>query len=430
MIIPILYHITQRKKLQGDENLFHDILIIGGGAAGIAAAIAARDMGKDAAVLEGGDRIGRKLLATGNGRCNITNADPDPSRFHSENASFPGHVLSSFGYREAEDFFSLLGLALAELEDGKVYPLSLQASSVIDIFRLALEERSIPVYLNSKVKEARKSGSGFRLLAASGEVFECSSLIICCGGKSFPTSGSDGSGYTLAKQFGHSIVNPVPSLVQLKLRYDHLKAVSGVKFDGFATIIAGGDEPKAEFGEILFTDYGISGPPVLQLSRTASLALSKGMTVRMLVDMMPGMIAAELEEFLENHFATFGYRSVMNSLIGVVNKKLIPIILREAGIRDIHKPSFELTVMEKKKLYGVMKSWSFEVYDTNSFKNAQVTAGGVDTCEVSASTLESKLVPNLYFAGEVLDVDGDCGGFNLQWAWASGYTAAMSASKK
>jgi hypothetical protein len=430
MIIPILYHITQRKKLQGDEILFHDILIIGGGAAGLAAAIASRDMGKDAALLEGGDRIGRKLLSTGNGRCNITNSRLAPARFHSENAGFPVQVLESFGYREAEDFFSLLGLPLAELEDGKVFPLSLQASSVIDVFRLALEERSIPVYLNSKVKEIRKSGKGFRVIAGSGDVFECRSLIICCGGKSFPSSGSDGSGFTLAKQLGHGIVNPIPSLVQLKLKYDHLKALSGVKFDGLASIIAGGDESKVEFGEILFTDYGISGPPVLQLSRIASLALSQGMEVRMLVDMMPGMKAGELEDFLENHFATFSYRSVMNSLIGVVNKKLIPILLREAGVKDIHKPCFELSVIEKKKLYGTMKAWSFEVYDTNSFKSAQVTAGGVDTKEVSAATLESKLVPNLYFAGEVLDVDGDCGGFNLQWAWASGYTAAMSAAKK
>jgi len=404
-------------------------LIIGGGAAGIAAAIAARDMGIDAAVLEGGDRIGRKLLATGNGRCNISNTGLEPIRYHSENAAFPGQVLERFGYREAEDFFSLLGLPLTTLEDGKVYPLSLQASSVIDIFRLAMEERSIPVYLNSKVRDVRKSGRVFRLLANSGDAFECSKLIICCGGKSYPNSGSDGSGFTLAKQLGHSIINPVPSLVQLKLSYDHLKAVSGVKFDGYATIKTG-DESRTEFGEILFTDYGISGPPVLQLSRTASLALSKGQPVNMLVDMMPGMSAAELEEFLENHFATFSYRSVMNALVGVVNKKLIPIILREAGIREIHKPCLELTAIEKKKLYGVMKAWSFEVCDTNSFKNAQVTAGGVDTREISASTLESKLVPGLYFAGEVLDVDGDCGGFNLQWAWASGYTAAMSASKK
>jgi predicted Rossmann fold flavoprotein len=416
--------------LQGDENLFHDILVIGGGAAGIAAAIASADMGKDTAILEGSDRIGKKLLATGNGRCNISNIDLSPDRYHSENPSFPKNILDRFGYAEALDFFSLLGLPLATLDGGKVYPLSMQASSVLDIFRLALDERGIPVYLDSKVKEIKTSNEGFRLLTNAGDVFECSRLIICCGGKSFPVSGSDGSGYTLAKQFGHSIIKPIPSLVQLKLRYDHLKAVSGVKFDGYARIVSGSVESQAEYGEILFTDYGISGPPVLQLSRSASFALSKGMAVRIAIDMMPAMPMPELEEFLENHFATFSYRSVMNSMIGVVNKKLIPIILREAGIKDIHKPCFELTVIEKKKLYVIMKSWSFEVYDTNSFKNAQVTTGGVDTKEVDPDTLESKIIPNLYFAGEVLDVDGDCGGFNLQWAWATGYIAAMSSAKK
>jgi predicted Rossmann fold flavoprotein len=410
--------------------LFHDILVIGGGAAGIAAAIASTDMGKDTAIIEGSDRIGKKLLATGNGRCNISNIDLSPDRYHSENPSFPRNILNRFGYAETVDFFSLLGLPLTTLEGGKVYPMSLQASSVLDIFRLALDERGIPVYLDSKVKEIKTSKEGFTVLTTSGEVFKCSRLIICCGGKSFPVSGSDGSGFTLAKQFGHRIVRPIPSLVQLKLKYDSLKAVSGVKFDGYATIVTAENECSREFGEILFTDYGISGPPVLQLSRRASFALSKGIAVRIAVDMMPEMSMPQLEEFLENHLATFSYRSVMNALIGVVNKKLIPVILKEAGIRDIHKPCFELTVIEKKKLYGILKSWSFEVYDTNSFKNAQVTAGGVDTKEVDPDTLESKIIPNLYFAGEVLDVDGDCGGFNLQWAWSSGYTAAMNSAKK
>lgn len=410
--------------------MFHDILVIGGGAAGIAAAIASKDMGIDAAIIEGSDRIGKKLLSTGNGRCNITNTDINPDRYHSENPSFPENILGRFGYNDTVDFFSLLGLPLTTLDGGKAYPLSLQASSVLDIFRLSLEERGLPVYLNSKVKEVKPTKKGFRLLTNGGDVFECSRLIICCGGKSFPTSGSDGSGFTLAKQLGHSIVRPIPSLVQLKLRYDHLKAVSGVKFDGYAKVISGEGESRQEYGEILFTDYGISGPPVLQLSRKASYALSRQEAVSIVVDMMPGMTLPALGEFLENHFATFSYRSVMNSLIGIANKKLIPIILREAGIRDIHKPCCELTVIEKKKLYGIMKAWSFEVYDTNSFKNAQVTAGGIDTREVSADTLESKLVPHLYFAGEVLDVDADCGGFNLQWAWASGYIAAMSSAKK
>ncbi|MHC1719223.1 MAG: NAD(P)/FAD-dependent oxidoreductase [Clostridiaceae bacterium] len=409
--------------------MFHDILVIGGGAAGIAAAITCRDMGKDAAIIEGMDRIGRKLLTTGNGRCNLTNISIDPSRYHSENSSFPNEILSRFGYNETLDFFSLLGLPLTTLEEGKVFPLSLQASSVLDIFRLALEERNIPLYLNSKVKEIKAGKKGFQIIPSSGEAFECRRLIICCGGKSFPVSGSDGSGFMLAQQLGHSIINPIPSLVQLKLEYGHLKALSGVKFDGYAKVITGSKESKTEYGEILFTDYGISGPPILQLSRTASYALSKGKEAYIETDMMPSMAMDELEEYLKNHFGTFYYRSVFNSLVGVINKKLIPVVLREAGVKDIHKECSDLSNMEINNLCGMLKAWRFKITDANSFKNAQVTAGGVDTREVSPETLESKIVPNLYFAGEVLDVDGDCGGFNLQWVWSSGYIAAVNASK-
>jgi len=409
--------------------LFHDILVIGGGAAGIAAAITCRDMGKDSAIIEGMDRIGKKLLTTGNGRCNLTNTSINPSRYHSENPSFPNEILSRFGYNETLSFFSLLGLPLTALEDGKVFPLSLQASSVLDIFRLALEEREIPLYLNSKVKEIKAGKKGFQIMTSSGKAYECRSLIICCGGKSLPVSGSDGSGFRLAQQLGHGIINPIPSLVQLKLDYGNLKALSGVKFDGYAKIITGSKESKTEFGEILFTDYGISGPPILQLSRTASYALSKGKEAYIEIDMMPTMTKDELEEYLRNHFGTFYYRSVFDSLIGIINKKLIPVVLREAGVKDIHKECSHLTSGETRTLCSLLKGWRFKVTDTNSFKNAQVTAGGVDTREVSPETLESKLVPNLYFAGEVLDVDGDCGGFNLQWAWSSGYIAAVNASK-
>jgi predicted Rossmann fold flavoprotein len=408
--------------------LFHDILIIGGGASGLIAAITSKDMGKDVALIEGSDRIGKKLLSTGNGRCNITNTDLSFSRYHSENPSFPHSILNNFGYNETESFFSLIGLPLTTLEEGKVFPLSLQASSVLDIFRFSLEERSIPVYLNSKVKKITPQKNGFSITTSGEETFECSKLILCCGGKSFPASGSDGSGFSLAKHLGHNIIRLVPALVQLKLKCENLKAVSGVKFNGYAKLAIDGMESKTEYGEILFTDYGISGPPVLQLSRNASKALSEGREPYIQLDVLPEIEAVDLENFLENHWGTFSYRSVYNSFIGIIHKKLIPIILKESSIKNIHKPCFELTLKEKEKLFEIMKSWKFKIYDTNSFTNSQVTAGGVDTREIWPSTLESKIIPELYFAGEIIDVDGDCGGFNLQWAWSSGYTAAKNAS--
>ncbi|MGE5628414.1 MAG: NAD(P)/FAD-dependent oxidoreductase [Solirubrobacterales bacterium] len=402
--------------------MFHDILIIGGGASGLAAAVVCKDMGKDAAIIEGTERIGRKLLTTGNGRCNISNRNILISRYHGADSDFPKYALENFNYNETNNFFSLLGLPLVTLEDDKVFPLSLQASSVLDVFRMALEERDIPLYNNSKVKSIIKIKNGFKVLTAEN-TFQCRKLILCCGGKSYASTGSDGSGYKIAKELGHNIITPFPALVQLKLKHGSLKALSGIKFNGTAKI-----DSKMEYGEILFTDYGISGPPIIQLSRIAAKSLSMGEDPYIEVDMMPQMSTLELKDFIENHFGIFYYRSVFNSMIGIINKKLIPILLKEAGITDIHKECGALTKNEKISLIGLMKCWKFKIYDTNSFSNAQVTAGGIDTKEVSNETLQSKLFPNLYFAGEILDVDGDCGGFNLQWAWASAYIAAKNAS--
>ena len=426
-----MYYIEVR-HIQTKERLFlkHDIIIVGGGASGIIAAITAKNLGKDVAIIEGNDRIGKKILTTGNGRCNITNKCIDFSNYHSKNIDFFNFALSNFNATQCEDFFYSLGLPLVTLEDGKMYPMSLQASSVLDILKKALEEHDIPVYLNTKVKTVKQSKLGFRLPSSEENLFECKNLILATGGKSAPKTGSDGSGYTIAKAFGHSIVNPIPSLVQLKLNYKNLKAISGIKFDGFAEIIIDDQVKRKEFGEILFTDYGISGPPILQLSSVASRAISIGKKATLRIDLMPSKSMSDIVDFFENHWGTFNYRSVFDSFIGIINKKLIPIILKEAGVTEIHKPCFELTWKEKKNIFSFLKTWFFEIIDTNSFSNSQVTAGGVDTTFVNNLTMESKLISNLFFSGELLDVDGDCGGFNLQWAWSSGYLAGYSASRK
>lgn len=403
--------------------LKHKLIILGGGASGLFAAIAAKDMGIDTAIIEGSDRVGKKLLTTGNGRCNITNKYIEKNRYHSDNPDFFNYCLDSFNACDTENFFNSIGLPLITLEEGKMFPMSLQASSVIDIIRLALEDRAIPLYTNSKIKTIKTTKQGFKLATGDDEVYECEKLILCCGGKSAQNTGSDGSGYTLAKSLGHSLITPIPALVQLKLDYKNLKALSGVKFNGIANILIDGKVQRSEFGEILFTDYGISGPPILQLSRTASRSLSSKNKVTLKINMMYNKTKEELDDFLEAHWAIFSYRSVVDSFIGIINKKIIPILLKEAGISDIHKPCIDLDWKEKKTILRLLTEWEFVVSDTNSFTNAQVTAGGIDTREVDPITMESKLVKNLYFAGEILDVDGDCGGFNLQWAWSSAYAA-------
>ena len=410
--------------------IYHDVVIIGGGASGMTAAITAKDFGLDVAIVEGTDRIGKKILTTGNGRCNITNSliSFPFQNFHSANDGFFIKSLNKFSVEDTKAFFLNLGLPIIELEKGKNYPQSLQASSVVDILKMALEEREIPVYNSYKVKSIHKSKGKFTLSTGNEDssVIKCKKLIMACGGKSAPKTGSDGSGYTLAKSLGHSIIEPNPAIVQLKLSHNKLKALSGIKFNGYAEVLCDGKSIRKEFGEILFTDYGISGPPILQISREASLGCFKGKEVKILVDMMPDKSLKELEDFLEGHFAVFSCREVINSLIGVVNKKMIPILLREAGIDNLHKPCYELTWKEKKALINLMKSWEFKCVGTNGFQAAQVTTGGINTKEVDSETLQSKLVDNLYFCGELLDVDGDCGGFNLQWAWSSGFTAALS----
>ena len=219
-----------------------------------------------------------------------------------------------------------------------MFPMSMQASSVIDILRFAIEEKHIPVYTNTKAKEITKKNNGFKISTTDNTTYECDKLIIATGGKSAPKTGSDGSGYILAKQLGHSVISTVPALVQLKLNYNRLKALSGVKFDGYAEIFINDKFVQKEFGEILFTDYGISGPPILQLSRTVSYGLSKNSKVSLKIDMLPTITSENLKEFLENHWSVFGSRSLLDSFIGIINKKVIPIILKEAKIEDFHKP--------------------------------------------------------------------------------------------
>lgn len=210
-----------------------------------------------------------------------------------------------------------------------------------------------------------------------------------------------------------------------------MKELSGIKFEGEAHVIVNNEVIRTESGEILFTDYGISGPPILQLSRKAAYNLGIGESVTLSVDLMPERTEEELIDFLEIHWGIFGHRTVADSFVGIVSKKLIPVLLKEAGIdQQPHLLCMDLSWKTKKIFYRILKHWEFKVTDTNSFTNAQTTAGGIDTTELIEGTLESKLVPGLYLAGEVMDVDGDCGGYNLQWAWSSGYAAAMALANR
>ena len=413
--------------------IYHDLIVVGGGASGLMAAIIANDLGADVAIVEGTDRIGKKILVTGNGRCNISNKNiTSPYNcFHSENNNFFHEVLNKFTVEDTENMFLSLGLPLVELDSGKMYPKSLQASSVIDIFRMALDERNIPLYTNCKINSINKK-KNFILSTNNSEydAFSCRKLILSCGGKSAVKTGSDGYGYKLSKSLGHTIIEPLPGIVQLKLDYPYLKALSGIKFDGAISILINDEIVRTATGEVLFTDYGISGPPVLQLSSYASKAFYNKSKVTLRLDMFPYESQKNVESFFSSHFSIFNYREISSALIGVINKKLISTILKDVGIKDIHQPCNNIDWKHISMLINRFKKWDFNCIATNGFSNAQVTVGGVNTTEITNSTLESKLINNLYFCGEILDVHGDCGGFNLQWAWSSGYLAGKSAAEK
>ena len=412
--------------------IYHDLIIVGGGASGLMSAILAKDFGIDVAIVEGTDRVGKKILTTGNGRCNISNSSISYpfKNYHSSNKDFFINALNSFSIEDTRNFFLSIGLPIVELENNKLYPQSLQASSVVDIFRLALEDRNIPLYTNCKVKTIHKN-KNFKLSTNNDEFkyFSCSKLLLCCGGKSAVKTGSDGSGFKLAEDLGHSITKTMPGIVQLKLDYPRLKGLSGIKFDGKVSLIVNKKIVREESGEILFTDYGISGPPILQISSTASRYLKNDDDVWIKIDMMHNKSLDEVSNFIYGHLSIFSHRSISDALIGVVNKKLIPILLKDIGISNIHIPCYELDWKCQQELINKLKNWEFKCIGTKDFSNAQVTVGGVNTKEISTNSLESNIVKNLYFAGEILDVDGDCGGFNLQWAWSSAFFAINSILK-
>ncbi|MCF8010381.1 MAG: NAD(P)/FAD-dependent oxidoreductase [Clostridiales bacterium] len=404
------------------------VAVIGGGAAGLTAAIAARYNGAEVTVLEQKDRVGKKILATGNGRCNLSNIDLSASHYNGKNPKFAFGALNRFDFSQTMELFERLGIAWKVEDGGKVYPMSDQASSVSDVMRYELEMLEVETRVETRVNAVIPQSRGFSVQLNDGEYFNADRVIVTTGGKAAPNLGSNGSGYTLAEQLGHSIIEPFPALVQLKLKAGYLKQISGVKFVGEAEIWAAGKCRARAAGEILFTNYGISGPPILDLSRTAGEYLREGEKVSIRVNLINTMSPQELETFLLNRLQQQAHKSAFFSFVGFINKRLVPVVLKAAGVSDIYKKAGQITAGERNAILKILQDWCFEVTGTNSWTAAQVTAGGIDVKDINPKTMESKLVPGIFFAGEVLDIDGDCGGYNLQWAWSSGYVAGESAA--
>ena len=392
------------------------------------AALSARKNGGEVLILERNDRVGKKILATGNGRCNYTNLNLSINNYHGRSPKFAYSPLSQFNVEKTIDFFEKLGITPAVEDNGKVFPLSFQSSSVLDILRFELEYEGIEVITGAFVVEIKKKNR-FKVILKDGRSFDGDKVIISTGGMASPNTGSDGNGYALCKSFGHTIVDVFPGLVQLKLEGNLFNQLDGVKFVGTASLYQDKRLIKEDKGDILFTNYGISGPPILQLSRTALEYLNKGKEVELKIAIIHTKSEEELFDYLMHRFELMPKKTIEIALVGLINKKLILPILKETAI-DKNKNVANLSKEEILKLAKILTDWRFKVIGSKSWGNAQVTAGGVSTNEINSSTMESKIIKGLYLVGEVIDIDGDCGGFNLQWAWSSGYIAGINAAKK
>lgn len=402
-----------------------EIAVIGGGASGLMAAITAKKLGKEVIILERKDRILKKVLITGNGRCNITNVNANISNYFGKNISSVENILNRFTPQDTMDFFNELGIVCNEENRGKVYPLSGQASSVVDALRFEAEKLGIKIETEFYVRKIEKDGFKFRIYSEDRKKIEAGRVIIAAGGQSYPELGSNGSGFELAKELGHSVTKLSPSIVQLKTEKYQVKGLQGIKTD--VAVTAYGDNKKicTYDGELLFTDYGISGNVVFNISFVMPLYKD----VEFEIDFMEKFDYNELYEMLKERKRILSHLTMENYFNGMINKKLGQFLSKVSGIEKLSKPVKDLNDSDIRKLCTVLKKYRVKILETTGFKNAQVTAGGVSLDEVNTETLESKIVKGLYFSGEVLDVYGECGGFNLQWAWASGYIAGENAAK-
>jgi flavoprotein family protein len=402
-----------------------EIAVIGGGASGLMAAITAKKSGKEVIILERKDRILKKVLITGNGRCNITNVNASISNYFGKNISSVENILNRFTPQDTMDFFNELGIVCNEENRGKVYPLSGQASSVVDALRFEAEKLGIKIETEFYVRKIEKDGFKFRIYSEDRKKIEAGRVIIAAGGQSYPELGSNGSGFELAKELGHSVTKLSPSIVQLKTEKYQVKGLQGIKTD--VAVTAYGDNKKicTYDGELLFTDYGISGNVVFNISFVMPLYKD----VEFEIDFMEKFDYNELYEMLKERKRILSHLTMENYFNGMINKKLGQFLSKVSGIEKLSKPVKDLNDSDIRKLCTVLKKYRVKILETTGFKNAQVTAGGVSLDEVNTETLESKIVKGLYFSGEVLDVYGECGGFNLQWAWASGHIAGENAAK-
>lgn len=402
--------------------MIFDICIIGGGAAGLMAAAVAKQQNKNLniVILERLDRVGKKLALTGNGRCNITNRTVSTENYYGKNREFIKEVLARFTLLDTEAFFEKIGTPII-YEGDKGYPSSLQAASVTDALRFFCDGAGVKTMCQTTVSDIRKKNDVFYLTTNEGEIKAYS--VIAAGGmySGGEKLGNDGTLYNILKKMGLKSVSPSPAIVQLKTDTDFVKQLKGIKVDAAVSVLRGKQRIKSDFGEVLFCDYGLSGPPILQVSGHTK----KGDIISL--DIFPAHSEKTLFNMLSRRRENLNARKNEEFLSGLINKRLGQVIIKRAGC-SLGDSVSSLNDENLKNICRIIKAFDCTVLGDRGFINSQATLGGIETAEFYSDTLMCKKFSGLFAAGEILDVTGDCGGFNLQWAWSSAFVAATSAA--
>lgn len=406
------------------------IAIIGAGAAGIIAGITAKRENKDLQIdlFDINSAIGKKILASGNGRCNISNMDCSVQNYIGENPNFVEFALKQFDYNSFKKFCKSIGLFLDEKEDGKVYPLSNEAKSVVNLLQNTLESLGINLILDTKVLDIQKEQENFKVVTNQKEYKDYDRVLISSGLGAAPQLNASEDGINIASNFGHSFNPTYPSLVGLHTNFEQNSRIQGVKTDSIVTLFIDGQKEKEIKGDLLFTKYGVSGFAILDISQYAVYPLSLYQNVQIAVNLFPNLGRNEVLGMVESLFKTVPKQNAMQLLTGIISNKLAPIIFELCKI-DKESKAEDINAKQIRAIVNTLINWRFKITDTQGFKHAEASGGGVRVDEVDSKTFESKKCRGLYFAGEVLDIVGNRGGYNLQFAWASGYLVGKDISK-
>lgn len=405
-----------------NSTLQTEILVIGGGASGLAAAVTGARLGAQVLVLEAGSRVGRKLMASGNGRCNLGNRLLSPACYFGD-AVFAGQVLEAAPKAEIETFWRSLGLVTVTEESGRIYPFSGQANAVLDALRLGLSQAGVQVRTGARVQRLQKTDHGFAAALEGGEQVLARQVILASGGPAAPKLGGSDSGHRLARSLGHRHTPLRPALVPLTAAHPALPTLKGLRVRAELTLWIEGREQARQQGELLFGEDGLSGVCAMQLARQVEDALSQAQRAEVAVDLLPGLDA---KAELAGRLSLRGQLPLSDFFTGLLPRRLGEAVLREAGLQ-VGRTAASLSSEEQKALGEQACALVFPITGTRGWAHAQVTAGGVDPRQVDPRTLSSRLCPGLYLTGELLDVDGDCGGYNLHFAFATGLLAGRSA---